>query len=202
MAKPYSDDPRMPDEAYSLLQDCLANAKNAGEKDLMLMSMATCGLDAKPSVRHILAADINQYGVLFFTNKVSGKGQQIAANPRIGLSFYWQSIGQQLVMEGTAIAASEAEAETIWMKRDRDKQIAAWASNQSEDSRGKSSHQERLTKTRQSFGFDQVPLPENWAAYRVSPTRIEFWRSGWRSIKDRVAYELHDSGWQTSRYEP
>ncbi len=192
----------MPDEAYSILQDCLADAKSAGEKDIMLMSLATCGLDASPSVRHMLAADINQYGVLFFTNKTSGKGQQIAANPRIGLSFYWQSIGHQMVMEGHAVAASDSETESIWLKRDRDKQIAAWASNQSENTRGKHSHQERLTKTRQSFGYDQVPLPENWAAYRVSPTRIEFWRAGWRSIKDRVAFELRDNGWQSAHYEP
>lgn len=198
----YSEDPRMPDDAFSQLVDCLEDAKSAGEKEIMLMSVATCGLDAKPSVRYILAADINEYGVSFFTNKNSGKGIQLSENPQVSICFYWNTLGQQLIIEGKAIATSLAEADTLWRKRDRTKQIAAWASNQSEHSRGANSHKERLSKTRESFGYDEVPLPENWIAYRVVPSRIEFWRAGWRNIKDRIAYELHGDEWKRITYEP
>ncbi len=192
----------IPAEALTRLNDAIANASEAGERDTKLLSLATCGKDGVPSVRNVLAADINEDGILFFINSRSGKGLQLAENPHVGLCFYWSSLGLQLVIDGVANQVSDVEADAIWQKRDRSKQITAWASNQSEETRGRKSLQERSEKIRQSYDFEPIPMPEHWKAYRVAPTRLEFWQSGWRRVHERKAYLLENGKWVSKLYEP
>ena len=189
-------------EAMERMSSALSDARAAGLLDANVATLSTANLSSVPSSRSVLLEDINNFGPLFFASATSGKGQQMASNHHVSLCLYLRELRMQIIVEGCAATVSDVEAESIWQKRDRERQIVSWASNQSEPTRGRESHQQRLDEVRKKFGYEKVPLPMNWKGYRVSPLRVEFWRADWRHVKDRQCYQLDNGCWEKVDLEP
>lgn len=189
-------------EALQKLHDALQEAHENNVPEPDIMSLATVDAQSRPSVRSILLANVNERGLLFFANKQSGKGIQLANNPNVGCCFYWAPLRLQVVIDGVAQEESESEANKIWSKRARANQLAAWASQQSQQSAGKAALASRVEEVQDTFSDKRVPMPEHWAGYRVLPTRIEFWRTGWRHMKDRVRYSKEGEVWTKTMLDP
>lgn len=189
-------------EALQKLRYTLQEARENGVLEPYTMSLATVDKTGKPSVRTILLANVSDVGLLFFVNKHSGKGVHLANNPNVACCFFWPSMHLQVVIDGVAEQESDAEANKIWSKRGRASQLAAWASQQSQQSAGKTALASRMEKTRDTFNDERVPMPEHWAGYRVLPTRIEFWHTGWRHLKDRVRYSKDEENWTKTLLDP
>ncbi len=186
-------------EAIQKIHDAISDAVNQNESDPRVMALATSSNNI-PTVRSILIADINNEGLLFFVNSRSGKGIQLAENPHAALSIYWKTLELQLVIDGLAVRAEQEEAETIWSRRERSKQIAAWASKQSSESQGNKNNEiESISK---EFSSSRVPIPQDWCAYRIHPTRVEFWQAGWKKIRDRCSYQYRDNEWIKLNLDP
>ena len=47
-----------------------------------------------------------------------------------------------------------------------------------------------------------IPRPTHWFGYRVIPERIEFWKSGWHRLHERVLYEKDPEGWYKTLLYP
>lgn len=189
-------------EAMDRAKEAVRDASVAGVSDSNVATLSTASLACVPSSRSVVIEDINSFGPLFFANSASGKGIQMASNHNVSLCFYLRSLSLQIIIDGQAGIVSDVEAESIWSKRDRQRQVVSWASNQSEPSRGKESHQFRMEKVRKSFGYEQIPLPMNWKGYRVFPVRVEFWHANWRNPKDRQCYQLENDCWERVDLEP
>ena len=49
----------------------------------------------------------------------------------------------------------------------------------------------------------EVPRPEHWGGYAVTPQRIEFWQGRRNRLHDRFLYTLQSDGkWQKERLAP
>ena len=48
----------------------------------------------------------------------------------------------------------------------------------------------------------EVPLPEFWGGYRVTPHTIEFWHGRSNRMHDRLRYRRVEDGWQVERLAP
>jgi pyridoxamine 5'-phosphate oxidase len=49
----------------------------------------------------------------------------------------------------------------------------------------------------------QIPRPEFWGGYVVSPTSIEFWQGRYSRLHDRIRYLRSDNNdWQIKRFYP
>ena len=56
------------------------------------MTLATADATGAPSARIVLLKGYDERGFVFFTNYNSKKGQDIAANPRVSLVFFWKEL--------------------------------------------------------------------------------------------------------------
>src|ERR687896_2762789 len=77
-------------------------------------ALATCDADGMPSVRMLLLRGLDDDGLRFFTNTVSRKGRDLAANPRGAAAFWWAPLGRQVRFAGVIRELSREEATAYW----------------------------------------------------------------------------------------
>lgn len=190
-------------QALKEFQYLLKEANKTVPPKPMIMALATADAAGRPSVRTVVLEAVDERGVVFFTHLHSRKGRHLASNPRAAVCFFWPSLKQQVEVEGTVERVTEEEADAYWARRDRDSQLAAWASHQSEPLASRETLTRRLLEYRKRFDFErQVPRPPYWSGFRIVPERIEFWKAGWRHLHERVCYQRSETGWSVTLLNP
>ncbi|MGH2725685.1 MAG: pyridoxine/pyridoxamine 5'-phosphate oxidase, partial [Actinomycetota bacterium] len=125
------DEHDLDDDAIAQFEAWLAEARDAVPQ-ADAMTLATADRDGRPSARIVLLRGIEADGLVFFTNRTSRKGRELAENPRAAVVFHWWELGRQVRVEGTVVEVNEADSTAYWNRRPRDSRIAAWASPQSQ----------------------------------------------------------------------
>jgi pyridoxamine 5'-phosphate oxidase len=166
------------------------------------LSLATAGVDARPSVRTVLLKGFDERGFVFFTNLESRKAREIAENPAVALLFPWLALARQVVITGTAAKLPTAEVLAYFLKRPFGSQLAAWASPQSRVITSRTVLEMKWAELKRKFAEGQVPLPSFWGGYRVAPEEFEFWQGRVNRLHDRFRYRRHDGAWLIERLAP
>lgn len=177
----------------------MAHDKNCGEPDFMILS--TVSLENKPSARGVYLRDVTNGTFIFYTNYQSKKGEEMAANSNVALTFFWRELEKQIRIEGVCEKVNSAVSDAYFASRPKKSQLGAWASAQSReiDSREKleAIHQEYAEKFP-----NEVPRPPHWGGYQVTPNYFEFWQGRPGRLHDRVCCELKNGEWKKYRIAP
>jgi pyridoxamine 5'-phosphate oxidase len=166
------------------------------------MSLATATPSGETTIRTVLLKGYGHDGFVFFTNLESTKAQQIARNPHVSLLFPWLPLERQVIVNGTAARISMVEVARYFVSRPRESRIAAWVSPQSKVISARSVLEAAFEQMVRKFGEGEVPLPDFWGGYRVTPKTIEFWQGGRYRLHDRFLYTRDGDGWTISRLAP
>ena len=192
----------VPADPFELFRVWLAAAIEAGLAEPNAMVLATADASGRPSTRHVLLKELDHAGFVFFTNLGSRKAAHMAVNPAVSLCFPWFAMERQVVVTGAAAQVSRAEAAAYWSTRPRESQLGAWASEQSAVIGSREDLERRASAMAERFAGD-VPLPEFWGGFRVTPDAIEFWQGGPARLHDRLRYSRTGSvTWRLERLAP
>ncbi len=166
------------------------------------MTLATADATGAPHARIVLLKDFGPRGFTFYGNYDSQKGTDLAANPRAALCFFWPVLERQVRIEGTLAQTSRAEANAYFSIRPRDARIGAWASEQSRPIASRAALEQRKDEFEKKFPDANVPLPDNWGGWRLTPALIEFWQGGTARLHDRIRYTRDGAAWKIERLSP
>jgi pyridoxamine 5'-phosphate oxidase len=167
------------------------------------MALATSTPDGVPSVRMVLLKGFYPRGFVFYTNLGSHKAAQIAAAATVSLHFPWFLLDRQVSVAGTASPVSRAEVRDYFASRPRDSQLAAWASRQSSELASRAELEAAFARCQERFAGGEVPAPEFWGGFRVTPALFEFWQGGEMRLHDRFRYLPGAPGcWRIVRLAP
>jgi pyridoxamine 5'-phosphate oxidase len=177
-------------------------AEQGGLLEPHAMTLATATPDGRPSARMVLLRGFDQRGFCFYTNYQSRKGDELAANPRAALVFWWDKLERQVRIEGRVERTSRAESEDYFSSRPPGSQLSAAASPQSRVIDGRATLERRVTELATGQRDGQVPLPEFWGGYRLAHEVVEFWQGRPNRLHDRLRYRRAGSGWKLERLAP
>ena len=190
-------------EALARFEEVFARAREAESSEPTAVILATADGEGRPSARTVLLKGADERGFVFYTNFHSRKGRDLRENPRAALAFFWQTLFEQVLVEGRVEPVSEAESDAYWATRRRESCIGAWASDQSAPLASREELDERYAEHERRFAGAEVPRPPHWRGYRVVPERIEFWRPGDHRLNERECYEWTDGGgWRNYLLNP
>ncbi len=189
-------------EALERFEQLLESAAATELCEPTAMILATADADGRPSARTMLLKHFDKQGFVFYTNSHSRKGRDLVENPYASLCFFWQPLMQQVRIEGPVEPISSDESDHYWETRSRDSQVGAWASQQSDPFEDRTLLEHEVSEYHAKFLNQPVPRPPHWFGYRVIPKRIEFWKSGWHRLHERVLYKKTAEGWHKTLLYP
>jgi pyridoxamine 5'-phosphate oxidase len=179
----------------------MAQAQERGIPEPTAMVLATTSAEGGPRARTVLLKAHGPEGFTFYTNRTSRKGQDLRAHPRACAVFPWYALGRQVTAEGSVSMMSQASSEPYFRSRPRGSQISAWASRQSQVIGSRAELDRRVAELEQRWP-GEVPMPDFWGGYLLSPDTVEFWQSGRFRLHDRLRYRRHGHGWIIERLSP
>jgi len=194
----------LPADPLELFSDWL---KVAEEHSVMSypnsLTLSTLGEGGYPDGRIVLLKGVDERGFIFYTNFRSAKGRAMEAEPRVGLTFYWDALGRQVRVRGRAERVPDEESDAYFAGRPRGSQLGALASFQSETLEGRGPLEERFLELERRYEGETVPRPEHWGGYVVRPVEVEFWQAAEYRLHDRFLYRrVEGDGWSTRRLYP
>ena len=192
------------DDPIELFKVWMDEAKKHEPNDPNALSLATSNKDNLPSVRMVLLKEFSQKGFVFYTNLNSQKGNELKENPNAAMCFHWKSLLRQIRISGKITQVEDSVADQYYNSRAYDSRIGAWASKQSKELKNRDELENSIKEFKKKFNDkNNVPRPDHWSGWNLSPIRIEFWLDGDSRIHERLNYTIDKSGnWIKSLLSP
>jgi pyridoxamine 5'-phosphate oxidase len=105
-------------------------------------------------------------------------------------------------VSGSVARITCEESERYFHSRPLGSQIGAAASHQSEVLDDRVALEAEFARLEKVYAGGNVPLPDFWGGYRVSPVWIEFWQGRPSRLHDRLRYLRERDGWRVVRLSP
>lgn len=191
----------MPADPYGLLRQWLEEAIAAQLLEPNAFMLATSDSTGQPHARVVLLKGLEPPYLYFYTNYESAKAREMAENPRVAATFWWDVLERQVRIEGHVEKAPPAVSDAYFATRPYENQIGAWASPQSQPVT-RSELEARWEEYLRRFPAGSVPRPPHWGGYRIIPQRIEFWQGRPGRFHDRIVYARQGESWQRQRLAP
>ena len=170
-----------------LFQEWFEEAKKSEINDPNAMNLATISSDGKPSSRIVLLKSYDDKGFVFYTNSNSKKGRAIKNNDSVALNFHWKTLQRQIRIEGNVSQISKAEADEYYNSRPLGSRIGAWASRQSSVLKNREELMNSIERYKNKYPDEaNVPRPNHWTGWHLSPSSIEIWLDGDSRIHKRL----------------
>lgn len=185
--------PRVPDEAWQLLQDWLPDND---DPDRPVMTLATVDESGAPDARSLLLSEYDRDGLYLHTDSASRKVAQLDSRPGAALVLRWPEAMRQLVVRGVAERADRAETDRAYADRSPYLQRLAWVNTAAV---AQLPPDERRAEWA-DFGTIHPVLdpPPTWVGFLVRPTSLTFWTGDPESVSHRREYRLTASVWSRS----
>ncbi|MGZ3411461.1 MAG: pyridoxamine 5'-phosphate oxidase [Xanthobacteraceae bacterium] len=181
-------------EPFRLFGEWLAEAEKSEPVNPNAMALATVDASGLPDVRMVLLKGFDVAGFVFYSNRNSAKGQELAGNPKASLAFYWKTLARQVRVRGTVTQVSDQESDDYFATRPRGAQLGAWASQQSSALESRFAFEKAIAVATAKYPLGKVPRPPYWIGYRVAPLAIEFWHERAFRLHDRIAFTRESLG--------
>ena len=170
------------------------------EPNAMILSTVT--EDGQPTSRVVLLKYFDHRGLIFFTNYLSQKGEQLANNPRASILFWWEPLQRQTRIEGEVVKIDVEESDTYFQSRPYGSCLGAWVSEQSQTIADRSVLEKRQIEFEKTFADGKVTRPDHWGGYRLVPNKFEFWQGRSNRLHDRLLYKMKQDTWTRVRLAP
>jgi pyridoxamine 5'-phosphate oxidase len=192
---------RAPSDPLALFRRWYRQAQAAGALQPDAVALATSGPQG-PSARMVLFKCIVDGAFVFYSNYGSRKGQDLSADDRAAIVFFWSLTHHQVRVSGTVKKLSRSASLAYFRSRPRGAQLSALASRQSRVIASRGELQRAVSKLAVRH-LEDVPLPPDWGGYGLRPRWIEYWESRDDRLHDRLRYVRQRQGvWRIERLAP
>ena len=202
----------LPADPMPLVAEWLAEAAKS-VRNSTAMTLATIGIDGHPAARMVICRgfDAHAGAFVFYTDRESDKGAELATRPWAALVFHWDVVERQIRVAGPVTDVADVESDRYWASRPFEARAAAAASDQSRPLGSRAVLLARIADVTACADGGEIARPKRWGGYRVWAERVELWvgqpgrahdRARWARTLTRNGDGFAGGAWSGTRLMP
>ena len=185
--------------------DFYEKEKELVELDPNAALVSSVDAEGNPNARVILIKDVSNKGFVFYTNYQSQKGKELFHNNKGHLTWYSRAQGVSIRIQGEVQKIDASISDNYFTSRDRNAQISASISKQSETVESREVLDAEFKKFADDYEGKEIPRPNHWGGVIIHPEKVEVWKSrdDYKTrLHDRIVFTLSNDQWIKSRLYP
>ena len=185
--------------------DFYEKEKELVELDPNAALVSSVDAEGNPNARVILIKDVSNKGFVFYTNYQSQKGKELFHNNKGHLTWYSRAQGVSIRIRGEVQKIDASISDNYFASRDRNAQISASISKQSEIVESREVLDAEFKKFADNYEGKEIPRPDHWGGVIIQPEKVEVWKSrdDYKTrLHDRIVFTLSNDQWIKSRLYP
>ena len=185
--------------------DFYEKEKELVELDPNAALVSSVDAEGNPNARVILIKDVSNKGFVFYTNYQSQKGKELFHNNKGHLTWYSRAQGVSIRIQGEVQKIDASISDNYFASRDRNAQISASISKQSETVESREMLDAEFKKFADNYEGKEIPRPDHWGGVIIQPEKVEVWKSrdDYKTrLHDRIVFTLSNDQWIKSRLYP
>ena len=185
--------------------DFYEKEKELVELDPNAALVSSVDAEGNPNARVILIKDVSNEGFVFYTNYQSQKGKELFHNNKGHLTWYSRAQGVSIRIQGEVQKIDASISDNYFTSRDRNAQISASISKQSETVESREVLDAEFKKFADDYEGKEIPRPDHWGGVIIQPEKVEVWKSrdDYKTrLHDRIVFTLSNDQWIKSRLYP
>ena len=185
--------------------DFYEKEKELVELDPNAALVSSVDAEGNPNARVILIKDVSNKGFVFYTNYQSQKGKELFHNNKGHLTWYSRAQGVSIRIQGEVQKIDASISDNYFASRDRNAQISASISKQSEVVESREALDAEFKKFADDYEGKEIPRPDHWGGVIIQPEKVEVWKSrdDYKTrLHDRIVFTLSNDQWTKSRLYP
>ena len=185
--------------------DFYEKEKELVELDPNAALVSSVDAEGNPNARVILIKDVSNKGFVFYTNYQSQKGKELFHNNKGHLTWYSRAQGVSIRIQGEVQKIDTSISDNYFASRDRNAQISASISKQSEVVESREALDTEFKKFSDDYEGKEIPRPDHWGGVIIHPEKVEVWKSrdDYKTrLHDRIVFKLSNDQWTKSRLYP
>ena len=185
--------------------DFYEKEKELVELDPNAALVSSVDAEGNPNARVILIKDVSNKGFVFYTNYQSQKGKELFHNNKGHLTWYSRAQGVSIRIQGEVQKIDASISDNYFTSRDRNAQISASISKQSETVESREVLDAEFKKFADDYEGKEIPRPDHWGGVIIHPEKVEVWKSrdDYKTrLHDRIVFTFSNDQWTKSRLYP
>ena len=185
--------------------DFYEKEKELVELDPNAALVSSVDAEGNPNARVILIKDVSNKGFVFYTNYQSQKGKELFHNNKGHLTWYSRAQGVSIRIQGEVQKIDASISDNYFASRDRNAQISASISKQSETVESREILDAEFKKFADDYEGKEIPRPDHWGGVIIHPEKVEVWKSrdDYKTrLHDRIVFTFSNDQWTKSRLYP
>ena len=179
------------------LNQWLQDERTAGAPNPQQAVLSTATHDAIPHSRVVAIREVSDQGLLFFTQRGTRKVTEINTNPNASMTFWFELLLREVIIEGVIEALSEVENEQYWQSYPREAQIRfhSYAPTSAQPITNKQELEEKKKLIQQECTEQPVPVSPLYCGFRLKPRRFVFYAYRSDELSDVFEYANVNDRW-------
>ncbi len=154
--------------------------------------------------RVVAIREVDAQGLLFFTQRNTRKVAEMSMNSSVSMTFWFELLLREVIIEGIVEALSETENEYYWQNYPREAQIRfhSYAPTSAQPIRNKQELEEKRKTMQQNYTDQSIPVSPFYCGFRLKPNRFIFYAYRSDELSDVVEYTRFENKWSKQILSP
>ncbi len=147
---------------------------------------------------------MSEQGLLFFTQRSTKKVTELNTNPVASMTFWFELLLREVMIDGIVEALSDAENEQYWQTYPREAQVrfCSYAPTSAQPISSKQQLEEKKQQIEAAYDEKPLPVSEFYCGFRLKPRKFVFYAYQSKTLSDVVEFSGVDGAWNEQVLSP